>query len=102
MRLHLSVSVPADTPVVGVRGEVDALTADDLYGFLATVISQRGPRLDVDLKDVTFMDAAGATALLLARQLATSLGGSLTVIALSAPAARGLGTAIAHQTLRAH
>ncbi|WP_052423739.1 STAS domain-containing protein [Nonomuraea candida] len=87
MRLDLNVSLSAGAPVVGVAGEVDLLTADDLYEFLATVIRQRGPRLSVDLRRVTFMDSRGATALLRARRLARSLGGNLTLFGPSAPAA---------------
>lgn len=87
MRLDLSVSMSAGAPVVGVGGEVDLLTADDLYEFLATVIRQRGPRLSVDLRRVTFLDSRGASAMLRARRLARSLGGNLAVVEPSAPVA---------------
>jgi anti-sigma B factor antagonist len=90
MRLALSVSMPAGAPVVGVAGEVDESTADDLYEFLATVIRQRGPHLGVDLDGVTSMDPHGVTALLRARRLAHSRGGDLTLLPLSDPARRAL------------
>ncbi|MEV5496644.1 STAS domain-containing protein [Nonomuraea fuscirosea] len=99
MRLDLSVSMSAGAPVVSIGGEADLLVADDLYEFLATVISQRGPRLSVDLRRVTFMDSSGASALLSARRLARSLGGSLTLIGPSAPAALVLRTVLPDQAL---
>ncbi|AQZ63464.1 Anti-sigma F factor antagonist (spoIIAA-2); Anti-sigma B factor antagonist RsbV [[Actinomadura] parvosata subsp. kistnae] len=99
MRLDFSVSLSAGAPVVGVDGEVDLLTADDLYEFLATVIRQRGPRLSVDLRRVTFMDSRGATAMLRARRLARSLGGNLTLVGPSAPAALVLRAVLPDQDL---
>ncbi|MFB4273291.1 STAS domain-containing protein [Nonomuraea sp. GTA35] len=99
MRLDLSVSLSAGAPVVCVGGEVDLLTADDLYEFLATVIRQRGPRLSVDLRRVTFMDSRGAAAVLRARRLARSLGGNLTLVGPSAPAALVLRAVLPDQDL---
>lgn len=99
MQLDLSVSMSAGAPVVAIGGEIDLLTADDLYGFLATVIRQRGPRLSVDLRRVGFMDSCGATALLSARRLARSLGGNLTLIGPSAPAALVLQAVLPDQHL---
>ncbi|MEV0346999.1 STAS domain-containing protein [Nonomuraea sp. NPDC050680] len=99
MRLDLSVSLSAGAPVVGVDGEVDLLTADDLYEFLATMIRQRGPRLSVDLRRVTFMDSRGAAAVLRARRLTRSLGGNLTLVCPSAPAALVLGAVLPEQDL---
>ncbi|MFB4284583.1 MULTISPECIES: STAS domain-containing protein [unclassified Nonomuraea] len=99
MRLDLSVSMSAGTPVVGVDGDVDLLTADDLYEFLATVIHQRGPRLSVDLRRVSLMDSRGAAALLRARRLARSLGGNLTLIGPNAPAALVLHALLPDQDL---
>lgn len=92
MKLELKVSMPDGAVVVGVRGDIDRFTADDLYEFLATVIRQRGPRLCVDLAEVSLMHPTGVTALLRARELARSHGGDLTVAASSTPVALALHT----------
>ena len=55
--------------VVIVRGEIDMATADQFEGALQTAM-ERGGRIEVDLRDTTFMDSTGLAVLVSAhRQL---------------------------------
>ena len=66
--------------VVTVRGDVDAGTAPRLRDLLLDVLARPGtPDVDVDLREVTFLDSAGLTALVGAHQAARRNGGLLRV-----------------------
>jgi anti-anti-sigma factor len=62
-------------PVVGLSGEVDVAVAAQLRS-VGALLAQHGQRADVDAAGVTFLDAAGLSALL---ELA-GRGGSLLVL----------------------
>jgi anti-sigma B factor antagonist len=52
------------TPVVAIRGEIDMVTAPELFDRL-----EYGPRtLTLDMTDVSFMGAAGVSAIVYARR----------------------------------
>ena len=62
---------------VTISGEIDIATSQAMRDALTT---GPGPaHLEVDLSDVTFMDASGIGVLLAARQRAVDGGGSLTL-----------------------
>jgi STAS domain len=50
---------PGDQPVVAVGGEIDRHSGAELRDELLRVLHRHGPRLILDLHDVTFMDSAG-------------------------------------------
>lgn len=55
--------------IVAVRGEIDMSTADQLRGVLRSAM-ELSPRVEVDLRDTTFMDSTGLAVLLAAQQRA--------------------------------
>ena len=66
--------------VVTVRGDVDALTAPRLRDLLLDVLSRpRTADVDLDLREVTFLDSAGLTALVSAHQAAQRSGRLLRI-----------------------
>ncbi len=77
--LEIAVRFHADTGIVSVRGEIDALTAPTLTATLTGLVDAHHPGLLVDLDGCTFMDAAGVrTIAAVARQV--SMGdGSFTL-----------------------
>ena len=52
-------------PVVVVQGEVDLATGEQFEAVLAQAVAD-GPRITVDLRDVTFLDSTGLVALVIA------------------------------------
>ncbi len=61
---------------ISVRGDVDATTAPALRAKLLEVLRRAGD-VELDLRDVTFLDSAGLTALVAAHQEASSTGRTL-------------------------
>ncbi len=75
-RLDIRTSPSPRGCTVSVRGDVDATTAPALRARLLEVL--RGDvDVDLDLRDVTFLDSAGLTALVVAHQEASSTGRAL-------------------------
>ena len=74
-------AVPSATGwVLSVRGDVDACTAPRLGDLLLDVLSRPGAAdVDLDLREVTFLDSAGLTALVAAHQEARRTGRLLRV-----------------------
>ena len=65
---------------VAVRGDVDAGTAPRFGGHLLEVLARPGVRtVELDLSDVTFLDSAGLTALVVAHRTAEDSGRVLSV-----------------------
>ena len=56
-------TVGAGRTVVRSRGELDAASAERLHDVAAAAIDGRSPVVILDLRDVTFCDAAGLRAL---------------------------------------
>jgi anti-anti-sigma factor len=72
--LHVDVR-PGDRPVVGVGGEIDLNSGAELRDELLRMLRRHGPRLILDLREVTFMDSAGIEVLLATRRRARLEGG---------------------------
>jgi anti-sigma B factor antagonist len=70
---------PGDQPVVEVGGEIDLYSGAELRDELLRVLRRHGPRLILDLREVTFMDAAGIEVLLATRRRAQLEGGWIHV-----------------------
>ena len=71
---------PGSPLVVEIRGEIDIQSAPGLRDELLRVIRRCGPRLDLDLAGVTFMDCAGLNVLLATRRRALLEEGSVRVV----------------------
>ena len=71
---------PGSPLVVEIRGEIDIQSAPGLRDELLRVIRRCGPRLDLDLAGVTFMDCAGLNVLLATRRRALLEQGSVRVV----------------------
>ncbi|HEX8346676.1 MAG TPA: STAS domain-containing protein [Actinoplanes sp.] len=80
----LAIDVATVDPVtvtVAVTGEIDMLTAEQLRGALTEAMETRLPRcLVMDMAGVTFVDAAGMSALIHAYHHAARLGVGLLLI----------------------
>ena len=63
-----------------ISGEIDILSAPQLREELLRVIRRRGPRVTIDLGDVTFMDCAGLNMLLATRRRALLEGGWVRLV----------------------
>ena len=70
---------PGDQPVAEVGGEIDLYSAAELRDELLRVLRRHGPRLILDLHEVTFMDSAGIEVLLATRRRAQLEGGWVRV-----------------------
>ena len=66
--------------VVTVSGDVDCLTAPDLREYLVDVLGRTHlHEVEVDLSRVTFLDAGGMTALVVAHRIAAKAGQVLCI-----------------------
>lgn len=68
-----------DTVRIGVFGELDLFTADELAAVTADSLKRRPARLVMDVSAVTFCDACGLTALADAKDIATRAGAQFTL-----------------------
>jgi len=79
---------PGAPPVVTIYGELDVYSAPRLHDELLYVVRRHGPRLSLDLRDVTFLDCAGVNLLLTTRRQARLEGGWVRITQASSPARR--------------
>jgi anti-anti-sigma factor len=89
--MYLSLDVRHDVhwgTTVLVGGEIDPCSGEQLIAYAMDVMRRHGPRLAVDLAEVTFLDCGGLKGLLAVRNRARLLGGHLNVVATSAPVRR--------------
>lgn len=75
------VESPLDDVIrIPVAGELDPATSDVLFHVLVTILATGGAeRVDVDLTEVTLLDASGVGVLLAARNRAIARGRTLRV-----------------------
>ncbi|MGP3919047.1 STAS domain-containing protein [Nonomuraea sp. 10N515B] len=73
----LSAEVENGTAQIAVSGEIDIATAPTLAELLVGTMAEPGTAAEVDLGNVSFMDASGLTALIRADDRARDIGGQL-------------------------
>jgi len=81
---------PGAAPVVRICGELDLYSAPQLRDELLRAVRRHGPRLCLDLGDVTFLDCAGVSVLLAARRRARLQDGWIRISHASPRARRTL------------
>ena len=74
------MTVAVDGSTVTVTGEVEHHNREELARVLMPVVA-RGGLVTVDVRGVTFMDSAGVSALVQARNAVVENGGSMVVFA---------------------
>ncbi|MFI7643637.1 STAS domain-containing protein [Nonomuraea sp. NPDC049400] len=74
---RLSTRVRNGTAQITVSGEIDIATAPTLEELLIGTMAGSGSATEVDLANVSFMDASGLTALIRADNKARDVGGRL-------------------------
>jgi anti-sigma B factor antagonist len=75
--MEIEVNLAGSVTVVGIRGSVDSLTADDLTRTLADRVSEGATRLVADCSALEYTSSAGLRSLLAAVKLARQHGGDL-------------------------
>ncbi len=84
MSLSLGLRTVPARATVTLAGEVDNTTAGPMLAFLLAEVSQSDRDLVIDLRDVTFVDAAGLGAFVAVRQ-ALDLGSRALVVRRATP-----------------
>ncbi|MCW2885450.1 MAG: anti-sigma factor antagonist [Streptosporangiaceae bacterium] len=79
--LWVSTRVAEPYAVVTVGGELDVASAGSLREHLVKVLRRLGPRLALDLGELSFMDSSGLSVLISCWKLARGMGGTLCVVA---------------------
>ncbi|MFI9814170.1 STAS domain-containing protein [Saccharothrix variisporea] len=80
-RLTITTADTPTGPVVGVAGDLDHATADQLRTTVTALPLRPGQRLVLDLAGLAFCDSSGLTALLAARNHATAAQAEITLSA---------------------
>jgi len=75
--LELEVQQQGEAATLRMRGELDAFTAPELADLCGSVYARGGREIVIDLTDTTFLDSSGLRALIGARQLFGSDGGTV-------------------------
>lgn len=73
--------IPPDVVVLAVRGDVDMSTGPLLQHVLLSYLRDAAPQVTVDLTAVSFLSAAGLTALVNVKRVAAAVGSSLCLVA---------------------
>ena len=82
------------------HGELDMSNVERLAGRLAEVLEAHGPRVQLDLVELRFIDSSGLRALVRAGQAAEARGGSLRLVRPSPAVVQVLGLAGFEDVLR--
>ena len=88
--MDIETSRSGNITVVGIRGSVDGLTADDLMRSLSDRVSEGSVHLVADCSALDYTSSAGLRSLLGAVKLARQHGGDLRLAAIQAPVLRVL------------
>jgi anti-sigma B factor antagonist len=79
--MQIVLSSSGSVTVVGIRGSVDGLTADDLTRALSDRVTEGAARLVADCSALDYTSSAGLRSLLSAVKLARQHGGDLRLAA---------------------
>jgi anti-anti-sigma factor len=88
--LSIEVQASREATVLVVRGELDLMTGPRLRGILFDPTACPGPRIVVDLREVTFMDSSGLSTLIAARRWISRGAGELSLVCQPGPVMRVL------------
>jgi anti-sigma B factor antagonist len=77
--LRLTSQVSSHSTIVGLTGELDLATAGQLPRFVGTLAPDECHWVHLDLSGLSFLDAAGITALLRANTLVEQRSGRMTI-----------------------
>ncbi|MCC6195205.1 MAG: STAS domain-containing protein [Burkholderiales bacterium] len=86
--MEIEVTSAGDVTIVGIRGSVDGLTADDLIRALADSVNRGAAQLVADCSALDYTSSAGLRSLLGAVKLARQHGGDLRLAAIQPPVLR--------------
>ena len=98
--MSLSLANHRDVAVITVSGELDLDTVPLLIDLVERVAAAHPDRVIIDMANVTFICAAGITALLKAQDMITGAGGRLVLRAASAQTQRILAISRADHLFR--
>ncbi len=87
-RLETEVVESSDWTMVVLDGEVDMASAPQLQHVLGGLLEAGARRVMVDLRQVSFMDSTGLTALFRAHEAMAAAGGELVVVCGAGPVRR--------------
>jgi anti-sigma B factor antagonist len=79
--LHISTRPHHGHTVVGLRGDLDIASVDDLRGQLRSARQAHGDHLILDLTDLEFMDSQGLSVIIGCHKAVSAAGGSLALVA---------------------
>jgi anti-sigma B factor antagonist len=88
--MEIEMSISGSITVVGIRGSVDGLTADDLMRTFTDRVSEGSVQLVADCSALDYTSSAGLRSLLGAVKLARQHGGDLRLAAIQAQVLRVL------------
>lgn len=88
--MEIELRTSGGITVVGIRGSVDGLTADDLMRALSDRVNQGAVHLVADCSALDYTSSAGLRSLLGAVKLARQHGGDLRLAAIQPPVLRVL------------
>ncbi|NUT97981.1 MAG: STAS domain-containing protein [Saccharothrix sp.] len=80
-RLTITTTNTPTGPVIGISGDLDHTTAEQLRTTVAALPLHQGQHLILDLSDLAFCDSSGLTALLTAHNHAQAAQAALTLSA---------------------
>ena len=81
MEHEATIQMPTDVPVVAMAGEIDLTTVEN-FRTLIREAEAAGGDLVIDLRETTFIDSTGISALIGAAHHAEARNGKVTVIAI--------------------
>jgi anti-anti-sigma factor len=79
--LHISARPHHGRTIVGLRGDLDIASVDDLRGQLRSARQAHGDHLILDLTDLEFMDSQGLSVIIGCHKAVSAAGGSLALVA---------------------
>ena len=97
---EVRVSFAETQVVLGIRGEVDMMSAPDLAILLDAVITRGHQSVVLDLGELEFMDSQGLEVIASGARRVASIGGELTIRSPSAMVTRMLASAELFDTVR--